>query len=241
MLDDRTPSTNGESRGLLQACLDDSRLMYAFAHDLRTHLRTVLTRIQLVQRGSGAALPEQDQALLREAATAAAEMDTLIGSMAAYCDANPGDAVMDLRLLLHGALLERKAGLKQAGAEVEVNNDLSVPAPRALQGVLKELLTNACKFRDPSRPLRIRISTRLLPGNILEIEVADNGTGLNPAEIDKIFLPFHRMHPRETFPGHGLGLATSRRLAAAWGGAVRAEVPPGHGLRVLVTAPVQPA
>jgi signal transduction histidine kinase len=221
--------------------IDDSRLIFAFAHDLRTHLRTVLLTLQFVQRGGAAMLPAEDQRMLQEAATAAGEINGLLNAMVAYCDVKAGDTLMNLRLLLQGVLIDLKATLANAGAEIETSNDLDVPVPVELHNVLKELLANACKFRDTGRPLGIRIATRLISDDTLEVTVADNGLGVAPVYLEKIFSPFQRLHSRDTFPGHGLGLAICRRTAAAWGGAINAEPGIEHGLTVRVTVPVDPA
>ena len=211
--------------------------MFAFAHDLRTHLRTVVTRIQLVQRRGGAGLSSDDQAMLQEAVTAAGEISGLLNATMAYYDAGAREGVTGLSLLLRGLLLERKAALAAAGAEVEVRNELDAQVPAGLQAVLKELLTNACKFHHSDRAPRIRLTTRLVSNRTLEIEVSDNGPGVAPADLEKIFIPFQRLHPRGQFPGHGLGLATSRRVAAEWGGTVTAEASAEGGLTVRVTVP----
>jgi signal transduction histidine kinase len=211
--------------------------MFTFTHDLRSHLRTVLTRIQLVQRGKGAILPEQDQQMLREAAKAVGDISGLLDSMLAYCSVHPDDKRMKFALVLQGTLLERKAVLQQAGAEVNVPSQLEGFVPTTLQNVLKELLTNSCKFRDKQRPLRIQIATRPAPDGMAEISVADNGIGVDKSELEKIFVPFQRLHSRDDYEGHGLGLATCRRIVTAWGGTIVAEASSPGELTVRFTVP----
>jgi signal transduction histidine kinase len=217
--------------------IDDGRLMFAFAHDLRTHLRTVVISLQLLQRGGAATLPAEDQLMLKEAIAAAGHIDGLVNAMVSYCDPSAGNGEMNLGLVLRGILIERKSALADAGAQVEVSNDLDAPVPVALGSVLKELLTNACKFRDTNRPLVICIATRLQPDNTLEVVVSDNGLGVAKTYLERIFDPFQRLNSREQFPGYGLGLATCRRIAAVWGGTVAADSGEG-GLSVRVTVPI---
>ena len=69
---------------------DDGKLMFTFAHDLRSHLRTVVTRIQLVQAGSGAKLSEEDNLLLQEAVAAAGQISDLLTAMVSYCTLEAG-------------------------------------------------------------------------------------------------------------------------------------------------------
>src|SRR5512133_1104746 len=112
----------------------DSRELFAFAHDLRTHLRTVLTRVQLVQRNGGQQLPPEDQSLLHEAADAAGAIQGLLNAVMAFSEAGTrSEAQMKLSLLLRGVLMERKAAIADAGAEVELSNNLDIAVPVELQ------------------------------------------------------------------------------------------------------------
>jgi len=209
---------------------------FKFAHDVRTYLRTVVTRIQLVQNSAAAILPPVDREMLQEAATAARDIDGLLSAMTAYWEGTGEDGTANLGLLLRGLLLDRKAALAEAGAEVALVSDLDVNVPASLKNVLKELITNACRFRSTERPLRIDITSRI--GNGVEIEMRDNGLGVDPAYLEKIFAPFFRLHSRDEFPGYGLGLATCRRIVSGWGGSMVAEIAPEHGLIVRVRVPV---
>src|SRR5437899_1837048 len=94
--------------------LSDSRLMFAFAHDIRAFLRTILTRVQMVQLGGGAQLPESDRAYLDEAAVAAGDMNRLLNAMVSYYDITPTPETMGLRLILRGVLLDCKPMLTEA-------------------------------------------------------------------------------------------------------------------------------
>jgi signal transduction histidine kinase len=221
--------------------LEDTRLVFTFAHDVRTYLRTVLTRIQLVQNSAAAVLPREDQSMLQEAVSAARSIDGLLSAMVAYCDGNTDEGTENLRLLLRGVLIERKAALGEVGAELQFPDTASdhpdVPVPVGLKTVLKELLTNACRFRSAGRPLRILVSSRIVPAGV-EISVSDNGVGVDRAYLEKIFAPFYRLHSRDEFPGYGLGLAICRRIVEGWGGTIAAEPAPEQGLTVRITVPV---
>src|ERR1700716_1783130 len=98
--------------------LSDARLMFAFAHDIRGYLRTILTRVQMVQLGGGASLPEPDRACLEEAAVAAGDMNRLLNAMVSYYDIAPTTDTMGLRLIIRGVLMECKSILADADASV---------------------------------------------------------------------------------------------------------------------------
>jgi len=218
---------------------DDAGLMFAFAHDLRAHLRTIMTRIQLVQRGGGASLSSEEQAMLQEATLAVDKIGGLLTALLAYQDAKAGERIMELALVLRGSIMETKPTLSAADAHVDLANDLHVRVHTGLQKVIKELLVNACKFRDQNHPLRIRIASRLLAGEVIEISVSDNGLGVAPMYLERIFIPFHSLHSRDEFPGFGLGLATCRRIIADCGGTIIAESAAEGGLMIRMTLPAE--
>jgi signal transduction histidine kinase len=211
--------------------------MYAFAHDLRGHLRTVITRIQLVQRRGGGTLPQEDQGLLCEAGKSAGDIDGLMNSMLSLVDPEVVTDETSLPLLIQGSLIELESNLVEAGAEVAVDNSLDIPVPAGLRSVLKELVTNACKFRDTARPLKIHIAADMTPEGLVRLAVTDNGTGVTPPYLEKIFMPFARLHAQGDYPGHGLGLAICRRVMSGMNGDIHAQAPAEGGLSLHISFP----
>jgi signal transduction histidine kinase len=211
--------------------------MFAFAHDVRSSLRTVMTRIQLVQRGAGAALPEAEQHLLQEAAAAAGDINGLLSSMLMLMNPETEAGEASLRLAIQGSLLERKSILAANAATVSVCNELDVRVPSGIKRVINELLTNACTFREHTRPLIISIETGIVEDGTLTVAVSDNGLGVPPEYAEQILAPFRRMHSRDEIPGYGLGLSICRRIVEEFGGTIAAH-PKAEGLTVRFTVPV---
>ncbi|MEU8639131.1 ATP-binding protein [Amycolatopsis sp. NPDC048633] len=81
----------------------------------------------------------------------------------------------------------------------------------------------------------VRVTTRSMPGRV-ELEVANSGPVIPPAEVPALFDPFHR-RARVAAEGAGLGLSIVRSVAHAHGGEVAATARPEGGLVVVVTLP----
>ena len=106
--------------------------------------------------------------------------------------------------------------------------------PLALKRALTNLVSNAVTYGGAAR-------VRLVPptGGMLTIEVEDDGPGIPPAELDRVFEPFHRGEPsrsRET-GGVGLGLPIARNIFRAHGGDVTLANRPTGGAKATAAFP----
>lgn len=118
----------------------------------------------------------------------------------------------------------------------------SLVAPRLdpvlLDQVLANLLDNALKFSGPGGRVTVRA---LREGAEVALMVEDDGPGIPPADLHRIFDPFFRASRADRVAaGSGLGLAISRGLVHAMGGRIAAESPTGrdgHGTRMTLRFP----
>lgn len=102
-----------------------------------------------------------------------------------------------------------------------------------LKQVLLNLFTNAFKYNHEGGFVQIKTELRQADSNekpVIRISVIDNGIGIKPAEINKLFLPFERIGAEKTeTEGTGLGLNVVKKLTEAMGGKVGVESNPGEG------------
>ena len=112
-----------------------------------------------------------------------------------------------------------------------------------LKQILFNLLSNAGKFTEQGevRLAVSRFSDELRAGGRewIRFEVADSGIGIEPANLEKIFLAFERAETAQDsrYGGTGLGLAICRHYAEMMGGAISVESRPGQGSRFTVRLP----
>jgi PAS domain S-box-containing protein len=130
---------------------------------------------------------------------------------------------------LHATAAERKAEI--------VIGDL--PPARgdqtAVEQVFANLIGNALNYLDPNRPGRIEVGSRTEKSGDVYF-VKDNGLGIAPAYVSKLFQAFQRLHP-EKAPGEGIGLAIVRRILERLGGKIWVESQPSDGTTFFFTLP----
>ena len=106
--------------------------------------------------------------------------------------------------------------------------------------VIFNLLDNAVKYRSEERPLDLRVSSRDMPGERLEITIADNGIGIRKDDLKKIFEKFYRVSTgnRHDVKGFGLGLAYVKKMVTELGGTITAESELNSGTKFIIILPL---
>jgi signal transduction histidine kinase len=105
----------------------------------------------------------------------------------------------------------------------------------ALGQIFGNLIDNAVKYRSNSRPLRLKIeATR--KGRMIEVIVEDNGRGIEPEDLERVFELFRRAGPQDQ-AGEGIGLAHVRSLSRNLFGDIDVRSVPGEGSAFILTIP----
>ncbi len=114
-----------------------------------------------------------------------------------------------------------------AGARLESEGLPTVYGdPTQLTQLFQNLIGNALHYRHPTRPLRVFVHGASVPDGVV-VTVADNGQGFDPSIRERMFMPFQRGDTTHT--GHGLGLATCRRIMESMNGTIEAASQPSGG------------
>lgn len=109
--------------------------------------------------------------------------------------------------------------------------------PLRLRQILVNLLSNALKYAPGDSP--IRISAEVMAGAKLRLAVTDQGLGIPPERLDRLFQPFERLGREETtIAGTGVGLSLSKRLAELMGCTLGVQSEPGKGSSFWVELPL---
>ncbi|OWP64787.1 hypothetical protein CDA63_00025 [Hymenobacter amundsenii] len=104
-----------------------------------------------------------------------------------------------------------------------------------LRSIIYNLLSNAIKYRAPDRRPQVHLSCRHV-GNLVMLEVDDNGLGLNPNQLQELFRLFRRLHSH--VPGSGVGLYMVKKMVENAGGTITVRSEPNVGTTFIVSLPV---
>ncbi|RPJ45040.1 MAG: histidine kinase, partial [Chloroflexi bacterium] len=116
--------------------------------------------------------------------------------------------------------------------------------PVQIHQVLLNLIGNALKFHQPEVPPLVRVSSKVLKspgpkGDMVSIEVHDNGIGFEEEHFERILQPFQRLHGRSEYEGTGIGLAIVNKIIERHHGQISARSVPGEGSTFTIILPVK--
>lgn len=215
------------------------RFAYVASHDLQEPLRMVASYVQLLQRRYQGKLDKDADEFIAYAVDGASQMKLLINDLLAYSRVGSNSKsfeTMDVETALEKALANLKAAINENDAEITHG---PLPTVFADDGQLtllfQNLIGNAIKFHSKKTP-RIQVSAEQdSKGWVFSIQ--DNGIGIDPEYVERIFIIFQRLHTREDYPGTGIGLAICKKIVECHGGRIWVESTPGKGTKFYFTLP----
>ncbi|HEU4442689.1 MAG TPA: ATP-binding protein, partial [Burkholderiales bacterium] len=212
---------------------------YVASHDLQEPLRMVASYTQLLGRRYEGKLDKDAHEFMSYIVDGATRMKQLIEDLLAY--SRVGTKGQDFKPValeapLRRALFNLRAGIEEAGAAVTYDPLPTVQGDEVQLGqLLQNLIANSLKFRSNSVPrIHIAVSEK---NSEVEIEVRDNGIGIEPQYYERIFMVFQRLFNKGEYPGTGIGLAICKKVVERHGGRIWVESRPGDGTSFYFTLP----
>ncbi|ATD67591.1 hypothetical protein CNR27_09220 [Luteimonas chenhongjianii] len=217
------------TRELTQANHELESFAYIVSHDLRAPLRSIDGFGRILAERYEALLDAQGQDYLARVRNAAARMDGLIDALLMMSRISRGEfrrSPLDLSRMASEVITELRQTEPGRDVTVRIAPGLQAEGDAALvRNLLENLLGNAWKFTANTERATIEFGSE--PGGIFY--VTDNGAGFNSEYAGKLFRPFQRLHRDDEFKGHGVGLASVRRIVERHGGTIEASGQPGAG------------
>jgi PAS domain S-box-containing protein len=141
---------------------------------------------------------------------------------------------IDMNALVQTTVGTMSHQLQERGIEVIVGSLPQVVADRtAMEQIMGNILSNAVKYLDSSRPGQIEVTAQA-NGAETTFRIRDNGRGIAEEDMDKVFAPFRRAGKQDT-PGEGMGLSYVQTLLRRHGGRISCESELGKGTTFTFT------
>jgi signal transduction histidine kinase len=209
------------------------------AHELRNPLAGISGAIEVLQGGAKDDPEARDHFLTRlsEDAERMSRLTQALLTLARVESLGAGEAeVVDVPVAIRDvtSAVEAPVGIR---LRVEVEPDLAAKGdPTLLRQVMIGLLTNA--FKNTLPPGAVTVRGRRDGEREVVLEVADTGTGIPAAEIERVFERFYRRTESRKQEGFGLGLAIARRMVDVMDGRIGASSVEGEGSVFWVRLPI---
>ncbi len=213
------------------------------SHDLQEPLRKVTSFGNMLKQTYGDSLGNEGKDFLDRMLNATERMQSLLKSLLDYSrvstKAEPFRQV-DLTSIVREVLSDLEVRIEKTGGEVHVSELPTVEAdPTQMRQLFQNLVGNALKFHKEGEKPFIEIRSTSPDNGITEIVVADNGIGFDENYLDRIFVPFQRLHGRGQYEGSGMGLAICKKIVERHGGSIMAKSEPGVGSVFMVELPLR--
>ena len=239
-LRDTTTRLDERTAELERSNIELEQFAYVASHDLQEPLRKVASFTQLLERRYKGQLDERADQYIAFAVDGAKRMQVLINDLLAF--SRVGRLTREHVEIAAGELVDQalanlSIAIEESGATVTVAEDMPPVFVDAalLVGVFQNLIGNALKFRG-ERPPEVTVSCADA-GDEWEFCVADNGIGIEPEYADRIFVIFQRLHPKDAYPGTGIGLAMCRKIIEYHGGRIWLDTSVDSGTVFRFTLP----
>jgi len=242
-----------------QANRAKSDFLATMSHEIRTPINAIIGYAELLAMGISGPVNDAQLGQLERLRVSGRHLIGLVDQLLDFAriesgtlrfgrDAAPAEVAVETALTVVRPQAERK--------QVELSASCGSGGVRYLgdaqrvEQILVNLLSNAVKFTAPGGRASLACGVRegVLPGHARAgrwvcVQVDDNGAGIAPEQIERVFEPFVQVESGYTrsHEGAGLGLAISRRLARSMGGEVTAQSEPGAGSRFTLWLPAAEA
>jgi len=242
MIDDITERKEFEEE-LKRSNTDLEQFSYAVSHDIRQPLRMISSYLQLIEMGLAGQLDSEKRDYFNFAIDGAKRIDQMLVALLEYSRVGKmGEPPtwIESRAVLDEALQFIQPAIAEAQARLNITGEW----PRILVShdeilrLLQNLIGNAAKYRIAGRIPEITVSSGMVR-NEWHLCVADNGVGIIPNQIKRLFQVFQRLQSRAAYEGTGIGLALCRKIAEHHKGRIWAEsAGEGLGSKFCVVLPV---
>lgn len=212
-------------------------------HDLNAPLRAIRGFAGILERRERDNLSERGRLYLERMVAATGHMEQVVGGLHRYArvashrvSSQPLALARQCdRILGHHFAQALAAGRLRWRADPDLHWHGD---PELLETIICALVDNGLRFTDGEEP-DVALSCRATDDGALRIQVRDRGIGIAPEHQARLFRLFERLHPRDRYPGAGVGLTMVWKATELLGGTIAIDSREGAGTTVEITLPQQ--
>ncbi len=214
---------------------------YVASHDLKEPLRMITSFLQLLERRYKDQLDQDANEFIEFAVTGAKRMDAMINDLLEYsqlANKERDHSKVNFNEVIEQVFLILKISIDENHAVITHDILPTITADEKMMVQLfQNLIGNAIKYKGKETP-KIHISSQR-KGNQYVFTVKDNGIGMSPEHMERIFTIFKRLHTQEEYEGTGIGLSIAQKIVHRHGGQIWVESEPKKGSTFYFTIPIR--
>jgi len=217
---------NGMQSRLSRYLQDRTRILAAMSHDLKTPITRMRLRAELLD----------DEPIKEKFTRDLSELEAMVSGTLDFMRGLETNEPMQ-RVDINALLESLQADAQEVGDVVEISGEATVPylcRPQSLKRCLSNLLENAIKYGQAAH---VHVTQR---PDSLHVVVSDQGLGVAPEELERLFEPFYRLESSRNrdHGGTGLGLTIARSIAEQHGGTLILKNGINRGLECHLDLPM---
>lgn len=221
---------------------DLQEFSYMISHDLKAPIFTIKGMIGVLKEDHKASLQGEAGEIISHIEKASERLSSLVAAVLEYSKITGKQGLSEpvpLQNIFKEILADYANQIQGLDSKIEIDSDLPtvIGDQTMIYQIFSNLVGNALKYRDPSRPLKILIKKEPKSSRgLISISINDNGLGIPSDKIEGIFRPFQRAYVGGV-EGTGIGLACVKKLVHKLSGSVTVTSQEGVGSTFIVALP----
>lgn len=213
------------------------KFAYVASHDLQEPLRMVRSFLDLLEKRLAGKLDESSQQYIHFATDGAERMKMLIRDLLQYSRVGTEKekfSEVDCDEIIESVKTTFRFTLEKKNASLIIHRLPAIYGVKShIEQLFQNLISNALTYQDARDP-QIEVGCTEKK-DYWEFYVKDNGIGIDPKFLNKIFVVFQRLHGRNEYAGTGIGLAICKKIVEKHGGRIWVNSEPGQGSTFFFT------
>ena len=216
------------------------RFAYVASHDMQEPLRMIANFGSIIENEYGDKLDAEGKQYIHMVTDSATRMQAMVADLLEYSRINSeGLQFVEINSAhaLSMALENLQAAIEESHAVITYDPLPLVRANRMqLIRLMQNLIGNGIKYQPAGQTPKIHVAVTD-QGSAWRFSVRDNGIGIPASSLDKVFLPFKRLHTWDEYKGSGIGLSVCQKIVESAGGKISVTSKENEGSEFLFTLP----